>query len=283
MGRCKLFACHWSARLTPFTTAFNSAKLMCQTLFAGRNQHTSFNTAPSFSNRTPNANELASTYTLIYSSLLHHSPQVGSSCVALSQHFLHSFGWGGHQFFDRLILRLLHPPCVLLPPLLHETSHTQAGASQVFCTRKNSLWEYQECLEPHFLVSITGCLPTPWCLGPVWVLCLQATLDTCIPGQTVFILLRCAMLDWHQDMPMLPFWSYPLVTTQHWRWPSCFVVWHSSQNPVWSDSTFCHKTPLSEMAITTGSISSASSLMMAHICSSNLLNRHCLDDCGHVQ
>ena len=83
--RCNFFVYHCRARLMPFTTVSNSARLMCRALFAGHNQHASSNTTLSFSDRTSNANELALTYTFISSSLMHHFPWAGSLYVALSR------------------------------------------------------------------------------------------------------------------------------------------------------------------------------------------------------
>ena len=75
---------HWSARLMPFITASSSARLMWAASFVGCNQQVSSIAAPSFSNSTPIARELASTHTFSSSPCTHQSPFAGSSCFTLA-------------------------------------------------------------------------------------------------------------------------------------------------------------------------------------------------------
>ena len=74
MWRCTTLACHWSARLRPFSVASSSTKLICWASFFRRSQYASSKTVPNRSNTTPVAKELASTHAFSSCPDTCHSP-----------------------------------------------------------------------------------------------------------------------------------------------------------------------------------------------------------------
>ena len=184
---------------------------------------------------------------------MHHSPWAGSLCLAFSTLSViiwvrrASLIWLSHPVVTAFALHYI------MPTAMWSQSHTgRCPTSFPYRGKKQSaLWELQEYLKPHFSISIAGCLPPYWGSGLVCELRLQATLDPCNPGQTVPISLRCAMLGWRLC------WYKCHWGTRRWFFYCLLLGQHSTndglcylcQNPVWSDSTFCYETPLSEMAI----------------------------------
>ena len=94
---------------------------MCWASFASRNQQASSNTTSSYSNRTSNAYELASTHTFISSFLTHYSPW-WSSCVPLSTLSAiirvrrASFVWSSHPEVTAFALRFITPTAARRQP-----------------------------------------------------------------------------------------------------------------------------------------------------------------------
>ena len=181
----------------------------------------------------------------ISSQLTHHSRLARSTCVTLStlsaiirvsrvSVFAPSWGY-------RIRPAFYYTHCGTNP-----TTHWQVAASFAY-RKKSSLWEIPECPEPHFPVSIGGCLPLPWRPGPVHVLCLQNSLDPCNPVQT-------ANFAWICDTGLTS--TYTVVTV--FTVSSCdntalmtvFKICDSTLKPKPSQvSTFCYETPPSETAI----------------------------------
>ena len=71
--------CHWRAKLMPFNTASNSARLICWASFSGCSQQASSSIVSCLSNATPIIKELASTHTFSSCPSTHQSPWAGLS------------------------------------------------------------------------------------------------------------------------------------------------------------------------------------------------------------
>ena len=96
--------------------------------------------------------------------LIHHS----------LKHFLQSFRWGRHHSFEHPILRLLQ---FALYFILSTAVWTQPHISKwpTSCLhREKTVHLVRTSGMPRMTLplSITGCLPPPWCPGPVHTLCL---------------------------------------------------------------------------------------------------------------